>query len=364
MTHKDVLTTGKSAALGFGNMRMPDASKSTLMTDLYLESGYNYFDTAYIYGGSEELLKNVLVTRHKRDSFLLADKMPPWEVKNHRDCDKLLDVQLKRCGVDFFDFYMLHSLDDSREAFIDNADLFAWLRWQKEKGIARHIGFSFHGSTAYLERLLKAHPEVEFVQLQLNYIDKLRGPAGEWQDLALKYNMPIIVMEPVKGGSLATLPPGAEALLKKYAPERSVASWAIQYAATLEGATVMLSGMSDVSQLQDNLNTYKNYLKPLTAQEMALLEQVLDEMSKVANIPCTACKYCHEHCPIGIDIASCFSLYNGVKRGDAMWNRSSMYNTLPEGKRAADCIACEACLAHCPQKIDIVAGLKEVAAVF
>jgi hypothetical protein len=364
MTHKDVLTVGKHAALGFGNMRMPDAEKSTKMVDTYLESGNNYFDTAWIYGGSEELLKKVLVQRHPRDTFLLADKLPPWEVKNHRDCDRIFAEQLKRCSVDYFDFYMIHSLDDGREDSVENQDLFGWMKKQQDKGLVKHTGFSFHGTTAYLERLLQKHPEIDFVQLQLNYVDKMRGPAGEWQALAIKYKKPIIVMEPVKGGSLAKLPAPAEALFKAYAPERSLASWAVQYAATLEGTTVMLSGMSEPSQLLDNLNTFKNYLKPLTPEEMNLLEQVLNEMAKVSSIPCTACKYCHAHCPQEIDIAACLSMYNESKRGATHWNQAMMYRTLPEGRRAEDCTACGACLAHCPQKIDIIDGLKKTAGAF
>jgi hypothetical protein len=364
MTHKDVLTVGAHAALGFGNMRMPDEAQSTKMVDAYLASGNNYFDTAYVYGNSESLLKKVLTTRHPRESFLLADKLPPWNVKNARDCERIFNESLKNCGVDYFDFYMVHSLSDDGEESTEAKDCFGFVKKKKEAGYVKHIGFSFHGSTAYLERLLQRHPEVEFVQLQLNYIDKLRGPAGEWQEMAIKYNVPIIVMEPIKGGSLAKLPPSAEALLKAYAPERSAASWAIQYAATLEGCTVLLSGMSDMAHMKDNLNTYAKYMAPLTPDEMKLLDDVLKEMAKTANIPCTACKYCHPHCPAGIDIATCFSLYNGVKRGDAQWNSGNLYRALPKGQRAGDCTACGACLAHCPQKLDVPAGLRDVAGMF
>jgi len=362
MTHKEVLTVGNTAALGFGAMRLPDADETAKMFDAYLEAGYNYIDTAWIYGDSEEKLGKTLVARHPRESFLLADKLPPWEVKNHRDCQKLFDTQRTRLGVDYFDFYLVHSLDDSREDSVEAMDLFGFVKQKKEAGDVRHMGFSFHGSAPYLERVLQRHPEVEFVMLQLNYADILAGPAGDWAALARKYNKPIIVMEPVKGGNLATLPAPAEKILKDYAPGRSIASWAIQYAATIPGATVVLSGMSNMAQLQDNLLTYKNHLKPLTPQEHTLLEQVLIEMSRAGGIPCTICKYCQPHCPEGIDISSCFSLYNAVKRGETKWNRSSMYNGLP--KRAHHCTECGACMSHCPQKIDIVAGLKEVAAAF
>jgi len=365
MTHKDVLTPGQHASLGFGNMRMPPAlDHSIKMVDKYLDSGYNYFDTAYVYGGSEELLKKVLTTRHGRDSFMLADKLPPWEAKNQRDCERLFTESLTRCGVDYFDFYLAHSLDDGGEDGMENADVFGFIKKKKDAGYVKHMGFSFHGSTAYLERLLKRHPETEFVMLQLNYDDILRGPAGEWQRMAIQYGVPIIAMEPVKGGSLAKLPAPAEALLRAHAPERSIASWAIQYAAGLENVSVVLSGMSHMSQLEDNLHTFANHLKPLTPDEMKTLEQVMDEIKKVASIPCTTCKYCHPYCPVGIDIASCFSLYNGVKMGDVHWNRGNMYRALPAGKRAENCTACGACLERCPQKIDIVAGLKEVAGTF
>ncbi|MCL2388434.1 MAG: aldo/keto reductase [Defluviitaleaceae bacterium] len=349
--------------LGFGAMRLPDDKETAEMIDLYLDSGFNYFDTAWIYGGSEEMLKRTLVKRHPRDRFFVANKMPPWEVKNHKDCDTLFAEQLRRTGLDYFDFYLIHSLDNEKEKGIESMALFDWAAEQKRKGLVKHVGFSFHGDTPCLERAFRRYPEAEFVQLQLNYVDILRGPAGEWQDLAVKHNVPIIVMEPVKGGSLANLPASAEKILKDYAPERSIASWAIQYAATLKGATCVLSGMSNMQQMRDNLKTYQN-LKPLTEEEMAMLERVLVEMGKVSSIPCTACKYCHPNCPMEIDIASSFALYNEYKRGGDKWNRTMMYRTLPEGKRAHDCTSCGACMSHCPQHLDIPTGLSTVADTF
>ena len=353
---KDYLAVGKDikkAVLGFGAMRMPNETDTAKMIDTFLDSGYNYFDTAYIYGSSEEVLKKTLIKRHPRHSFLIADKLPPWEIKKHpEDCQKIFEEQLRRTGLDYFDFYLIHSLDESREKEVEDLGLFQWVVEQKKKGLVKHVGFSFHGSTAYLERLFKNHPETEFVLLQQNYVDNLRGLAGEWSAMARKYNIPIKVMEPVKGGSLATLPAPAEKLLKDYAPDRSIASWAIQYAANIEGVTCMLSGMSNMEQLQDNIKTFKN-LKPFTPEELTLLEQVLVEMSKISSIPCTYCKYCHNECPENIDIATCFSLYNELKRGSPQWNRSALYRTIPVGKRASDCTGCGACLSHCPQKIDI-----------
>lgn len=366
MNSKDYLNVGAKgakAALGFGAMRLPEKNETARLVDAYLDSGFNFFDTAWIYGGSEEKLRETLVKRHPRDKFLIADKLPPWEVKNHRDCDRLFAEQLKRTGLDFFDFYLVHSLDDEKEHEVEEMRLFEWAMEQKEKGRVRHIGFSFHGTTAYLSRLLKKHPDSEMVLLQLNYSDILRGPAGEWRELAAAHGVPIFVMEPVKGGSLAKLPAPAEKIFKDYAPDRSIASWAIQYAATLQGVTCVLSGMSNMEQLRDNLKTFEN-LQPLTAGEMELIRRALEETGKVASIPCTACKYCHASCPVEIDIATCFTLYNELKRGGTGWNLEMQYRTLPESKRAGDCTGCGACMSHCPQKLDIPKGLAAVAGTF
>ncbi|MCL2378005.1 MAG: aldo/keto reductase [Defluviitaleaceae bacterium] len=360
MTHQHILTPN-APSLGFGAMRLPDVDLTNKMIDTYMAAGYNYFDTAYAYEGSEEQLKNTLIKRHPRNSYMIANKLPPWEVKSPKDRNKLLKESLKRTGLDYFDFYLMHSLSDSREKHIDEMEIFQWAFEQKSRGLLMHVGFSFHGSTPYLERLLTRYPEVEFVMLQLNYIDVLRGHAGQWQDLALKHNKPIIVMEPIKGGSLASLPAPAEALLKAYDPTRSVASWAMQYAATLEGATCTLSGMSTLEQVEDNLKTFAN-LKPLTAEEKDLLENVLIEMSKVSNIACTACKYCHKYCPHGIDIATSFSLYNELKRGSAQWNRQMLYGLLDP--KPDMCSSCGLCMEHCPQQLDIPEGLKDVAKEF
>ena len=359
------LTPGNQATLGFGAMRMPsDKTELDKMVDTYLAGGFNYFDTAYIYKGSEEALYKSLTTRHPRESYVMANKLPPWEVhKAPEDCKKIFEEQLRRTGLDYFDFYLVHSLDEGREQDVEDKGLFEWCLGLKKKGLIKHLGFSFHGGTPYLERLMERHPEAEFVQLQQNYVDNLRGAATEWQDVALKYKKPIIVMEPVRGGSLATLPPMAEKLLKDYAPHRSIASWAVQYAATLEGATCVLSGMSNMAQLQDNLQTFQD-LKPLTPEEKDLLEQVLGEMAKVANIPCTACKYCHNECPFHINIAGNFMLYNEVSRGSAKWNAATMYRTMAKTERAAACVKCGVCVPHCPQHIDIPHELGAVKEMF
>ncbi|MCL1786814.1 MAG: aldo/keto reductase [Defluviitaleaceae bacterium] len=365
LTALDYLNPALATPLGFGAMRLPpEKAELERMIDTYLDSDYNYFDTAYVYGGSEERLGESLVKRHGRDKYFVADKLPPWHVqKSPEDCEKLLHESLRRTGLEYIDFYLVHSLDDGKEQDVERQGLFEWCFEQKKKGLVRHVGFSFHGTTPYLARLLERHPDVEFVQLQQNYIDNLRGPAAQWQDLALKHNMPMIVMEPVRGGSLAQLPAPAEKLLKDYDPTRSIASWAIQYAATLEGASCLLSGMSNLAQLEDNLKTFQN-LKPLTAEEMTLLDSVMHEIAKFGGIPCTACKYCHSECPINIDIATCFSSYNELKRGSAEWNTSMMYKTIAPGRRADACIKCGACVPICPQHIDIPKELAVVTDTF
>ena len=365
LTSDYYLNMNNPAALGFGAMRMPsDKSELDKMIDTYIESGHNYFDTAYIYGGSEEALGKSLIARHSRESYVIASKLPPWHVHSSpKDCEKIFAEQLERTGLKYFDFYLVHSLDESREQDVEDKGLFEWCFNLKKQGLVKHVGFSFHGGTEYLKRLLQRHPESEFVQLQQNYVDNLQGSAAQWQNVALENKKPIIIMEPVKGGSLANLPAPAEKLLKEYAPHRSIASWAIQYAATLEGATCVLSGMSNMEQLSDNIQTF-NDLKPLTNSERTLLDQVLVEMSKVANIPCTACKYCHNECPQDINIAENFMLYNEVKRGSAHWNASILYKTIESNRRAHACTSCGLCVSHCPQHINIPKELELVVETF
>jgi len=364
MTHQDVLNANpKYAELGFGLMRLPSAGDTTKMVDMYLEAGFNYFDTAYVYGGSEDKLRQALSSRHPRDSYLVADKLPPWMASNPKSCDKLMTESLKRCGLDYFDFYLVHSLDEDNERKAVSAGIYPWIAEQKKKGLCRHIGFSFHGTTEQLEQLLTIHPEMEFVQLQLNYVDVLRGKAGELLEIAQRHKKPVIVMEPVKGGTLASLPTAAEAVFKSHDPDSSVASWAVRYAASLPGASVLLGGMSTPGQMEDNLKTYSPF-RPMSKAELDVIEKALQEMSKVSTIPCTYCKYCVADCPQNIEIPTCFNLYNDAKRGAASWNVQGLYDALPDGRKAGDCTACGACVPRCPQHIDIPRELKTVAGKF
>ena len=368
MTHQDVLKKPSEnknhATLGFGCMRLPSSVKEvTQMTDAFLDAGFNYFDTAYLYTGSEEMLKKTLVTRHHRDSYMIATKIPPWIVNNHKDHDKVFKTSLKRLGTDYVDFLLVHALDCDTEPAAVNSDLYGWAAEQKKKGYVKHVGFSFHDTAYWLEKVLVDHPEMEFVLLQLNYMDILRGQGKSFYDLAIKYDKPLLVMEAMRGGALAKLPPAAEALMKNYNPDASIASWANRYAASLAGATTLLSGMSSLEQMHDNIKTFSP-LVPINNEEMAIIETVVSEIGKVSTIPCTGCGYCLADCPEQIEIVSCFSYYNEVKRGTNQMNLKMQYDTIPDDRRANDCTSCGACVPRCPQHIDIPKELKKAAKMF
>ncbi len=363
----------KLPKLGFGAMRMPtlqdgaiDIPQVTDMIDRYMEAGFNYFDTAYPYhnGLSEATLKECLVDRYPRDSFYLADKLPIWAVSTKDDPERLFDEQLKRCGVEYFDFYLIHAMNADRIKIAENNDVFGFVQKLKQDGRVKHIGFSFHDTAEVLDDILSKHPELEFVQLQLNYLDIKKGKADSWYQVALKYNVPIIAMEPVKGGTLADrLHEDVKQVFTDANTEVSVASWALRYVSGLDGVITTLSGMSNIDQLNDNVRTYKQFA-PLSPDEQTVIDKALMEMSKLSVIPCTDCKYCMEQCPQGIEIPVAFAYYNEVKNGGGKFNCGLMYNTIPEGHRAADCIECGNCIPLCPQGIDVVEELKKVRAEF
>ena len=286
--------------LGFGLMRLPendgviDQEQVCRMTDAYLDAGLTYFDTAYVYhgGNSEKIVKEALVKRHSRDSFTVATKLPAWCMKEEADRDRIFNEQLERCGVDYFDFYLLHSVEEGGNGeTYDRLNCWEWAMEKKAAGKIRHFGFSFHGSPEYLEKLLDAHPEVEFVQIQLNYAD-WENPvvqSGRLYEILRRRRVPIIVMEPVKGGTLAKLTPDLEAKFKAVRPEKSIASWALRFVASLPGVMTVLSGMSTPEQVADNLRTFTHF-EPLTDAEKSAVEEVRAAMMGVPQIGCTACR--------------------------------------------------------------------------
>ena len=364
--------------LGFGLMRLPtldkndpskvDVEQLKQMVDLFLEKGFTYFDTAWMYNAfaSESAAKAALVDRHPRESFTLATKLHAGFFNSFEDRDKIFNAQLEKTGAGDFDYYLLHGIEGNVYDKFEEFDCFNWLLEKKAQGLVKHPGFSYHDDPELLDKILTKHPEMEFVQLQINYVDweSESVQSRKCYEVARKYNKSVIIMEPVRGGSLAIMPPQVQEVFKKAEPEMSVASWAIRYAASLEGVLTVLSGMSTEEQLNDNVS-YMEDFKPLDEAERATVQQVVDILNSLPTIPCTACKYCVDGCPQKINIPSIFrtmndlTLYNneaGAKRSYA--------NATKEGGKAGDCIQCGNCEAHCPQKIEIIETLKKAAAIF
>ena len=357
--------------LGFGLMRLPekdgtiDIEHLSRMVDAYMQSGMNYFDTAYVYhgGNSEKAIREALVKRYPRDRFMLATKLPAWCMKTPEDRDRIFNEQCERCGVDYFDFYLLHSIEDGGNGeTYERLDCFNWALRKKAEGKIRHFGFSFHGSPAYLIQVLDKHPEVEFVQIQLNYAD-WKNPvvrSGELYEILHGRNIPMIIMEPVKGGTLASLTPELEAMYKAIRPEASVASWALRFVGSLPGVMTILSGMSTRDQMEDNLSTFRNF-EPLSAEEMKTVEKVKTIMLNVPQIGCTSCRYCTPGCPMNISIPDVFRALNTMTLYGDVFRPKAFYGGvigLGHG-RASECIGCGQCEGVCPQHLPIISLLKE-----
>ncbi len=360
--------------LGFGLMRLPmngdeiDMEQTKKMVDTFMAKGFTYFDTAYVYigGKSEVALKEAVVDRYPRDSFQCATKLPLWDLKDSSEMEKVFQESLDRAGLEYYDFYLLHAMSTERVQKADELGAWDFMKRLKAEGRAKHIGFSFHDTAEALENILKAHPEMEFVQLQINYVDweSESVQSRKCYEVARKYGKPVIIMEPVRGGSLAIMPPQVQEVFKAAAPDRSVASWAIRYCASLDGILTVLSGMSTEEQLNDNVS-YMEDFKPLDEGERATVQKVVDILNSLPTIPCTACKYCVDGCPQKINIPGIFkamndrTLYNNLPASQKAYEEATK-----DGGKAGDCIQCGNCEAHCPQHIEIIETLKKAAELF
>ncbi|MDE6626540.1 MAG: aldo/keto reductase [Lachnospiraceae bacterium] len=362
--------------LGFGLMRLPkmasgkiDIEQTKKMVDAFMDAGLNYFDTAYVYdsGDSERAAKEALVDRYPRESFTLATKLCAWMgAHNEETAKQQFYTSLERTGAGYFDYYLLHALQAGNYKKYDEYHIWDFVKEQKEKGLIKHWGFSFHATPDILDEILTNHPDAEFVQLQLNYAD-WENPdvtARENYEVARKHGKSIIVMEPVKGGALANPPEAVRKIFNEVNREASYASWAIRYVASLDGIITVLSGMSDMAQMEDNLSYMKDF-KPLDEKEQMAIQKAQEAINGIKSIPCTACHYCTAGCPKKIPIPEIFEARNKqLVWGKLEEGKSAYAQAVADMGTAADCIACGQCERACPQQIKVVGRLKDCAAAF
>lgn len=361
------------SALGMGAMRLPvidgddsriDEEASEKMVAYAMEHGINYYDTAWGYhSGQSELVMGKLLSKYPRDSFYLATKFPGYDLSNMGKVEEIFEEQLKKCRVDYFDFYLFHNVCEMNiDAYLDRSfGIYDYLVKQKENGRIRHLGFSAHGSCEVMRRFLEAYGQkMEFCQIQLNYLDWTFQDAKGKVKLLLEYHLPVWVMEPLRGGRLASLSEEHNTALKELRPDEDIPAWAFRFLQSLDSVTMILSGMSSFEQLKDNIHTFESH-KPLNDKEMKTILEIADAMLGKKTLPCTACRYCTSHCPQQLDIPSLLSLYNEHCFTEGGFIAPMALAALPDEKKPSACIGCRSCEAVCPQQIKISEAMADFA---
>ncbi|WP_026882989.1 aldo/keto reductase [Clostridium akagii] len=370
----------KEKKFGFGCMRLPVINKEdpaafdfeliNKLFDTYLENGFTFFDTAFTYHGyrGEEGVRTALVERHPRDSFQLGTKLPLRDFKDSEDMERIFNQQLKNCGVDFFDYYLLHNMGSNVYEKCLKYGAFDFAVKKKEEGKIKVLGMSFHDTPELLEEILsKFGDKLDFIQLQINYIDweQPNVQSRRCLEIANKYNKPVAVMEPCKGGTLVNVPKEAEKLMKDYNPTASIASWALRFAASQKGVFRVLSGMNSIKQVEDNTSFMENFV-PLNEDENEIIGNVTKIINENTAIQCTACEYCTHGCPKNIAIPKYFALYNSIMRTTGSFSSQMVYynNIAINHGKASKCIGCKQCERVCPQHLPITTYLKNVVEKF